>query len=66
MDEGDVSIEQDGTTYTGHWRLEKGILSLYVGDYGPMSTHLGSLPPNTLARQLLSEFLNGAKSRTPK
>jgi hypothetical protein len=61
--EGTVWIDDGGITYTGTWNLEHGILSLYVGGVGPISTHLGSLTPAVLARQLLREFLDGTKDR---
>lgn len=35
---------------------------LNVGDYGPISTQLGSLTPEALGRQLLSEFLDGGET----
>jgi hypothetical protein len=61
--EGTVWLDDGGVTYTGTWKLEHGILSLYVGDVGPMSTHLGSSTPTILAKLLLREFLDGAKDR---
>jgi hypothetical protein len=66
VQEGTVWLDEEGVTYTGTWKVEHSILSLYVGDVGPISTHLGSLPPNMLARQLLREFLDGAIRRKPR
>lgn len=64
--EGTVWLEEDGVTYTATWKLEHGILSLYIGDVGPMTTHLGSLTPTALAKELLREFLDGARHRKPR
>jgi hypothetical protein len=59
--EGTVWIEEGGTRYEGSWHLENGVVSLYVGDIGPMSTLAGNSPPDTVARWLLREFLDGRK-----
>ena len=64
--EGDVVLEQDGTEYRGHWRCENGIVSLYVGDFGPISTQAGGLGAEGVARLLMREFLDGRKAQTDK
>jgi hypothetical protein len=63
---GIVWMEQDGVTYQGTWRLENGIVSLYVGDFGPMSTQAGSLGAAAVARLLMREFLDGRKRQQDK
>lgn len=66
VQEGTVWVDDAGVTYTGTWKLEHGVLALYVGDVGPMSTLLGSSTPTVLAQILLREFLDGAKDRKPQ
>jgi hypothetical protein len=64
--QGTVWVEDGGVTYTGTWKLEDGVVCLYVGDVGPMTTLLGSSTPTVLASILLREFLEGAKNRKPR
>lgn len=64
--EGDVVMAQDGTEYRGHWRLEDGVVSLYVGDHGPFATQAGGLGAEGTARLLMREFLDGRKAQEGK
>ena len=63
---GTVRMEQDATTYEGSWRLESGIVSLYVGDFGPMATQAGNLGAAAVARLLMREFLDGRRLQEQK
>jgi hypothetical protein len=61
--EGTVWIEDGGTKLEGHWYLENGIVSVYVGDFGPFATHTSPAGPETVARWLMREFLRGRKKQ---
>ena len=53
---GQVRIEHDGKTYRASYKVEKGILTVSVGDR-IISTPLRSMPPETLARMILREMV---------
>ncbi len=61
--EGTVSLEDStGIAVEGRWYLENGVITLYVGDFGPFATLVGGLTPESVARQLMAEFLAGRQT----
>lgn len=60
---GTLKMELDGQTYEASWRLEDGVVSVYVGDFGPLSTLQGGSPAEVIARHLLQEFLEGRRAQ---
>ena len=64
--EGTVSMEDStGIPVEGRWYLENGMVTLYVGDFGPFATLVGGLTPESVARQLMREFLDGRQAQEP-
>lgn len=59
--EGSLSIEQDGMRYEGRWHLADGVVSVYVGDFGPFTTIVGPGGAEIEARRLMREFLEGRR-----
>ncbi|MCY1369854.1 hypothetical protein D9M68_977530 [compost metagenome] len=55
-----VSIELNGRTYSGRYRVEKGIITVSTMS-GSKSTQLGRLPEEALARMLLRELVDEEK-----
>jgi len=60
-DEGTVQFVHNSQTYHGRWVLEDGIVSVWVGDIGPMATqcYAGGVLPRILARHMIREYLGG-------
>lgn len=56
-----VSIEKDGKTYHGSYTLDRGIICV-SNMLGSKTTQLGGLPPETLAKMLLSELVHQGKA----
>jgi hypothetical protein len=54
---------EDGVRYEGRWQLEHGVVTVYVGDFGPFATLTSPAGPETVARWLLREFLDGRKAQ---
>ena len=55
-----ISIERDGKTYHGTYTVNRGMITVStVG--GTKTTHVGNLPVETLAGQLLSELVQELK-----
>ncbi|PHJ56862.1 hypothetical protein VF14_24035 [Nostoc linckia z18] len=52
-----VIYEQDGRTYTGTYKLERGIITVSF-DLQDKTTQLGNMPEELLARLLMSELVN--------
>jgi hypothetical protein len=42
MEEGTLQIEHNGQIYHGRWTLEHDIVSVWVGDVGPMTAQRGN------------------------
>jgi len=53
--QGSIWIEEGGTRYQWHRRLENGVVSLYVGNLLPISTLNSAMVPEIIARLLLQE-----------
>jgi hypothetical protein len=65
--EGTVSIEDStGIPVEGRWYLENGMVTLYVGDFGPLATLVGGSTPESIARHLMREFLEGRQAQESK
>ena len=58
----EVSIEHNGKTYSGHFRLMDGGIKV-TSDIGSKWASLGALPAHLLARMLLAEL---AAESSPK
>ena len=50
--------DSTGNPVEGKWYLENGVVTLYVGDFGPFATLVGGLTPENVARHLMAEFLD--------
>jgi hypothetical protein len=60
--EGEVSIDLDGQTYTGHYRVDhKGLLHVSYGPYRKSTQHRGPDSPKPMARILLRELVAEAR-----
>ena len=57
----EMAFTRGGKTYIGRWILADGMVTVWVGVYGPHSTQLGGMPPEALARLLLNELVDGAE-----
>ena len=55
-----------GNPVEGRWYLENGVVTLYVGDFGPLATLVGGLTPENVARHLMAEFLDGRQTLEPR
>lgn len=58
-----VSVTFDGNTYHGTFSIAGGMVRVESAYGVPMSTELGTFPPEMTARLLLLEILEGAKYR---
>ena len=58
--------DSTGAPFEGRWYLENGVVTLYVGDFGPFATLVGGLTPESVARHLMAEFLDGRQPQEPK
>lgn len=56
VDSREVSIERDGKTFTGHYEVTKGIITVTYG-WKSKTTQVGGTPAEILARILLSELV---------
>lgn len=54
--EGTITVNHNGKDYSATYRIEKGVITVRTV-YGSKSTQLGSSPPESLARMLLSEMI---------
>jgi len=54
--EGTFTIQHDGKDYSGFYCVEKDMITVNSA-YGDKTAHLGSMPPQTLARMLLREII---------
>lgn len=62
--EGEVSIEHNGKTYTGHWTAERGgVLRLNCFELGSKVTQIGGMTEEALARLLLRELVTEAEAK---
>jgi len=60
--DGEVSIEIDGQTFTGRYRVDgKGILTVTYGPYRKSTHHRGPDSPKPMARILLRELVAEAR-----
>jgi hypothetical protein len=53
-----ITIERDGKTYRGEYRVEKGMMEVTTAAGGRKRTQLGGTPAEALARLLLGELIN--------
>ena len=53
-----VSVQRNGTEYSGCYHVESNTI-VVSANFRTMSTQLGSSPPETLARRLLCEMIDG-------
>ena len=58
-----ITIERDGKTYTGEYRVEKGMMEVTTTAGGRKRTQLGGTPAKALAHLLLSELVSEGKAR---
>lgn len=56
-----VSIELEGRTYSGRYRVERGVITVSTTS-GSKTTQLGRLPEEALARLLLRELVDEGKA----
>lgn len=62
--EGTVSMgDSTGIPVEGRWYLENGVVTLYVGDFGPFAALVGGSTPESIARHLMREFLDGRQTQ---
>jgi hypothetical protein len=61
--QGTVEITVEGTRYKGDWNLEKGLITVRSAGLGSDTTQLGNLKEEELARQLLHELVQKARSK---
>lgn len=54
---GEVTIERGGESYTGWYTVDDDLLTIRVPDHPPVTTHLGNLAPEALARMLLIDLV---------
>jgi hypothetical protein len=52
------TVEIDGQHYAGDWAANGELITVRLPGYGRKSTQLGCLPPQSLARLLLTELVN--------
>jgi hypothetical protein len=56
----------DDRTYEGRWFVENGVVNLYVGLVGPMTTALSSGSGRNEAHLLFREYISRSASRNAK
>ena len=61
QDRGTVTVEHEGKPYTASWRVENDMMIVSTADC-TKSTQLGDLPPESLARLMLSEIIDAGES----
>ena len=59
----ELTISQGGKTYVGQWILDDETVTVWLGEIGPHSAHLGGMGAEALARLLLNELIDGAEAR---
>jgi hypothetical protein len=57
--EGTVSITENDQRHEARYEWDDDIVTIYIGEFGPYTTHSGGLLPETVARMYLREFLDG-------
>jgi len=57
--EGTVVITENHKRYEARYKCVDDLVTIYIGDDGPFTSHSGGLFPETVARMLLREFLDG-------
>jgi hypothetical protein len=57
-----ITIERDGKTYRGEFRVEKGMMEVTTAAGGRKRTQLGGTPAKSLAHLLLGELINEGKA----
>jgi hypothetical protein len=62
MNEGSVTVNQDGRTYRGWYTIEGGLMTVSNGE-DAKTAQLGNMPPATLARMLLGELIREEAAR---
>lgn len=55
--------DSTGIPVDGRWYLENGVVTLYVGDFGSFATLVGDSTPESIARHLMREFLDGRQTQ---
>ena len=61
-----VEIEDRGKTYTGHYVVDGGVVTVSVPLVGQKSTQVGGASPETVARWLLRELVSERKENGPQ
>jgi hypothetical protein len=61
LNEGTVTVERAGRTYSGTWRVERGLITVTTA-HGQKTTQLGDSPAEVLARIMLGELVNDQKA----
>lgn len=59
----ELTITRGNKAYVGQWILADEAVTVWLGSIGPLSTHLGGMGAEALARQLLNELVDGAETR---
>ena len=62
MNEGSVTVNQDGRTHRGWYTIDGSLMTVSNGE-DSKTAHLGNMPPATLARMLLGELIREEEVR---
>ena len=57
--EGTVVVTENNTRYEVRYRCIDDVVTIFINDDGPFTTTSGGLFPETVARMLLRDFLDG-------
>lgn len=57
--EGTVVVTEGNKRYEARYKCIDDVVTIYINDDGPFTTQSGGLFPETVARMLLREFLDG-------
>jgi hypothetical protein len=57
--EGTVAVFENEKRYEARYECQDDIVIVYINDEGPFETQAGGLYPETVARMLLREFVDG-------
>jgi hypothetical protein len=64
--EGTVAIAENEKRYEARYECQNDILIVYINNEGPFETQAGGLYPETVARMLLREFMDGRTGHARK
>ena len=59
-----VEVEKNGVLYSGTYTIQRGIITVSY-EFIDNTAHVGSMPPEVLAKQLLREILDGKVEKGP-